>query len=246
MSSQQQNASKANKSSLHCNMAAPSPSCDMTAIAPCATPKPLIQRRLAPPHDLPYTAGMPLTPDQLAIKRAAGLKGSAIAAEKRRQAKLAPPPTLDDAEHPALAPTREPAISPKVKQAIDAMIWDGVPRGNAAELVGLKDHSLYKALRLPPVKAYYAQQMQVLRDSERPRNIHRAIQIRDAADNMPAMHAIKWLEGEPDQSVSGGRGGAAQSPGVTFVIVQGTPAAPIRDVTPAGSARGPQAIESDD
>jgi hypothetical protein len=113
------------------------------------------------------------------------------------------------------------------------MIWQGLKRAEAAQLAGLKEHSLYVALTHRHVKTYLNEQMQVLRDSERPRNIHRAIAIRDAADNMPAMHAIKWLEGEQDQSVSGSRGHTAQSPGVTFVIVQQGAAAPMRDVTPA-------------
>jgi len=118
------------------------------------------------------------------------------------------------------------------------MVWQGLKRAEAAQQADLKEHSLYVALRLPHVKAYYAEQLEVLRTSERARNIHRAIAIRDAANNMPAMHAIKWLEGEQDQSVSSGRGGVAQSPGVTFVIVSGNAAPPMRDV---GSNAGTRA-----
>jgi hypothetical protein len=100
----------------------------------------------------------------------------------------------------------------------------------AADHAGMTAYSMRCAMEKPHVKAYYRQQMEVLRSCEQVRNIKRAIAIRDAADNMPAMHAIKWLEGEQDQTVSGGRGGVAQSPGVTFVIVQGSAPAPMRDV----------------
>ena len=101
---------------------------------------------------------------------------------------------------------------------------------SAAAHAGITAHAIRCAINKPHVKAYYDGLLQVLRTGERIRNVKRAIAIRDAAPNMPAMAAIKWLEGEQDQAHSGIRGGVAQSPGVTFVIVQGNAAPPMRDV----------------
>jgi hypothetical protein len=55
-----------------------------------------------------------------------------------------------------------------------------------------------------------------LRTSERARNIHRLTEIRDKADNMPAVNAIKMLEQLGDTD---GPGSAARtSPGLVIVI----------------------------
>jgi hypothetical protein len=42
----------------------------------------------------------------------------------------------------------------------------------AAKKAGISEHGLYKALRKPPVKAAYLAELDVLRTSERARNIH--------------------------------------------------------------------------
>jgi len=178
----------------------------------------------------------------LALRLALHYASSMLKVKRDPKPKPAPIATADTASDPLdieaadntpLAPLKH-RVTTKVRTAIDAMVLEGLDRRHASEYAGMADHSLYCALRLPHVKAYYREQLDVLRESERAKNIHRAVQIRDAADNMPAMQAIKWLEGEPDQSVAGGRGNTTQSPGVTFVIVQGTTAAPMRDVTPKG------------
>lgn len=109
------------------------------------------------------------------------------------------------------------------------MVWQGLKRAQAAESAGLKDHSLYVALTHPHVKAYYLQQCEVLRTSERARNIHRLIEIREAADNMPAVHAIRDLMAEPDQTLAAR---AQQLPGFTIVINAGAAHQQMRDVTP--------------
>lgn len=64
----------------------------------------------------------------------------------------------------------------------------------------------------------------MLREGALPRNITRLIEIRDAADNMPAVQAIKLLE-EMDQVERSSPGGVGQSlvPGVTINIVSELP-----------------------
>jgi hypothetical protein len=64
----------------------------------------------------------------------------------------------------------------------------------------------------------------VLRDSERARNIHRLVAIRDAANNMPAVNAIKALEQIDDEA----RGTSAmqRAPGLQIVVVAAPQALP--------------------
>lgn len=117
------------------------------------------------------------------------------------------------------APVIVPAhrISGKVRAAIDAMVWDGLPRNKAAAKAGISDHGLYKALRSPPVKSYYLGELEVLRTSERARNLHRLTEIRDAANNMPAVQAIKTLEQISDDPAVRSPSAPAV-PGVVIVI----------------------------
>ncbi len=104
-------------------------------------------------------------------------------------------------------------VTGRVKVALDAMVWEGLTRDNAAQAASLSVHGLREALRKPHVKAYYNSQLEVLRTSERARNIHRLIAIRDAADNMPAVQAIDRLERLDEQ-----RAAAAQQAAPGFVI----------------------------
>lgn len=60
-------------------------------------------------------------------------------------------------------------ISRKVRTAIEAMVWGGLKRHEAAERAGMKDNSLYVALRKPDVKALYLAECEVLRLSGRAR-----------------------------------------------------------------------------
>jgi hypothetical protein len=91
----------------------------------------------------------------------------------------------------------------------------------AAKHANLTAHAVRSALEKPHVKAYYMAQVDVLRTSERARNIHRLVEIRDAADNMPAVIAIKEIN-RVDETQSGV---AAQhrAPGVVIVIQNGAP-----------------------
>jgi hypothetical protein len=112
----------------------------------------------------------------------------------------------------------------KVRAAIDFMVWQGHHRDEAAKLSGIKPKSLYNAFRKHHVRACYLAQLEVLRTSERARNIHRLCEIRDAANNMPAVQAIKTLEALTDDIPAGG-GGQQRMPGLVIQIVN-APQAP--------------------
>lgn len=119
-----------------------------------------------------------------------------------------------------------PKVTGKVRIALDAMVWEGLPRKAAAEKAGISEHGLYKAFRKPVVKAFYLSELEVLRTSERARSIHRIAEIRDAADNMPALKAAEYFA--TDKAEMPGRStGSLQLPGLTIQILMTSPDAPV-------------------
>lgn len=119
-------------------------------------------------------------------------------------------------------------VTGKLKVAIDAMVWAGSRRDEAAAQAGLSVHGLREALRKPHVKAYYLSLLEVLRTSERARNIHTLAEVRDQQTNqMARVQAVKALEQLEDSPTSSSA--RMQSPGFV-IVVQPQPAAPARSV----------------
>jgi hypothetical protein len=118
-------------------------------------------------------------------------------------------------------------VTGKVKAAIDAMVWEGLKRDDAALQAGMKDNSLYVALRRPEVKAYYLAECEVLRTSGRARRIHRLEEMQEQNDNKAAVvNAILALEGMANDQAAAN----AQQSAVPGVIVQIITQAPVKDV----------------
>jgi hypothetical protein len=130
-------------------------------------------------------------------------------------------------------------IGGRLKQALDLMVWgDGerryLPDNEAAAIAGLNVISIRNALHKPHVLAYYKQQREVLRARESPANIHRLCEIRDAADNMPAVNAIRALENLDEQSLTR-HSSDLPTPGISIRIVHETPRPAPIDITPRPS-----------
>jgi hypothetical protein len=137
-------------------------------------------------------------------------------------------------------------VSGKLKAAIDLMLYEGSRRAEAAIAARMTDHGLREAFKKPHVKAYYNAGLEVLRTSERARNISALAGVRDKSDNdMAIVSAAKALEqiAEPNGpgGPGGGRGGRAgwcidlsESPGVVIHIVGPERDPPVRtiDITP--------------
>jgi hypothetical protein len=127
-------------------------------------------------------------------------------------------------------------IGGRLKQALDLMVWgDGerryLPDNEAAAIAGLNVISIRNALHKPHVLAYYKAQREVLRARESPANIHRLCEIRDAADNMPAVNAIRALEqigGDEQTSKSN-----TPTPGISIRIVSLSSPPPPMDIKAA-------------
>ena len=132
-------------------------------------------------------------------------------------------------------------IGGRLKHALDLMTWgDGVrrylPDNEAAARAGLNVLSVRSALQRPHVLAYYLQQREVLRARESPANIHRLVEIRDAADNLPAIHAIRTLEQlGSDEQINRPN---VPSPGVTIRIVN------VAQLPPASDIKAPRVIDA--
>lgn len=109
--------------------------------------------------------------------------------------------TIDDRPPAATGKTEpKPAkITAKVRAAISIMVWEGLKRADAAAKAGLKDNSLYVALRKPDVRALYVSECETLRLSGRARRIHRLDQLAEQDENRnAAVAAIKAAEGLND------------------------------------------------
>jgi|SRR5215469_2248485 len=128
------------------------------------------------------------------------------------------PNELAFSDNSRLARNKQPPlrITKRVRDAIDAMVEQGLDLKAAAEHGGMSTYRFRLALEKPHVNAYYKAQCQVFRASTQARNIHRLCQIRDAEDKMPAVNAIKALMGVDDEQTNNKQ---TTSPGVTIRIV---------------------------
>ena len=135
---------------------------------------------------------------------------------------------LPTADRPKQIDTRVNRIQGRLKAALDKMVWDAMDYATAAQAVHFTTAAMRKALQRPHVLAYIRNEREVLRASLSPSNIHRLREIRDAANNMPAVNAIKVLELIGDEQPNSNK---TTSPGVTIRILNQTAvvAAPTAD-----------------
>jgi hypothetical protein len=126
------------------------------------------------------------------------------------------------------------SVTGKLKIAIDAMLYEGACRPDAAAKAGLKDHSVREAMRKPHVLAYYHNGLHVLRTSERPKNILALIRIRDGSDNgVAVVNAVKALELMAEEDAQSNAPGRQSLPGLVVQINMSPGSqAPTIDVTP--------------
>lgn len=109
-------------------------------------------------------------------------------------------------------------VSGKLKTAIDLMLFEGSRRPEAALAAGMTDHGLREAFKKPHVKRYYLAGLEVLRTSERARNISALAKVRDESENsMAIVSAAKALEQLAEPNGPGGAGGG-RSGGAGWLI----------------------------
>jgi len=122
------------------------------------------------------------------------------------------------ADNSRLARNKQPPlrITKRVKDAINAMVIDKQHWSDAARSVGLTSRHMRLALEKPHVMAYLRKQLDVSRGARAVANYHRLCEIADAENNMPAVNAIKALEGLELEQTNNKQ---TTSPGVTIRIV---------------------------
>lgn len=138
--------------------------------------------------------------------------------------------------------SRGVSVTPRVRAAVEAMVWQALTRKQAAEAAGLTDHALYCAMRKSHVMAHYLSLCETLRLSGRARRIHRLEAVVEQDMNkMATVNAALALERLGDADAA--RSNTAQTAGVTIRIINQTTAAPpLVDVTPARSIPVPQCV----
>ena len=133
-------------------------------------------------------------------------------------------------------------VTGKLRIAVEAMVWEGSKRKDAAARAGMTDHGLRSAMRKGHVLAYYRRELGALREGERARNVHRLVELRDQDENRnAAVKAVQVLEQTDPEAVR--RAGDGTSPGIVIRII--TPAA--APLPPGPRVVGPvvQIIEND-
>jgi hypothetical protein len=91
------------------------------------------------------------------------------------------------AQHHTKKPERDrkTRISARVRAALRYMVEEGLSRSEAAEKAGLRDNSLYVAMRRPETLAFRTELMNVLRSSASSRSLAR---VDDLASNAASEH----------------------------------------------------------
>ena len=129
---------------------------------------------------------------------------------------------------PPTAPTRQAIaaqnrslpgrVTGKLYKAVEAMVWEGASRKEAAQAASLTDHGLRQALRRPHVLAFYLAECEVLRTSGRAKRLHRLEALAAQDDNRnAAVAAIKVAEQITDDPVK--HAGIATSPGIVIRVL---------------------------
>lgn len=121
---------------------------------------------------------------------------------------------------PLIDQSKRSQVTPKVRKTLELMVYEGLPRDEAAKQAGLQQNGIYKAFRKPAVKAAYLAMCEDLRISGRAKRLHRLEALAAQDDNLnAAVAAIKAAEQMGEQDVSRTNGSAAQTPGFLITIV---------------------------
>jgi hypothetical protein len=130
-------------------------------------------------------------------------------------------------------PSRQ-RVSGKVMAAIEAIVFEALPVNAASEKAGLSRHGLYKAMRKPPVMAYYRGQLEVLRESAGPAGVAKVVSLMHAAGSEHVqLAAAQWAAGiqgiAPVQRSEIQHDHRGMAPGMVLNLIQAPPQPAIID-----------------
>ncbi len=123
-------------------------------------------------------------------------------------------------------PNRKLRVRGKVADAIDHVVFHGMTLEAAAKRAHLPLYIFLQALARPHVVRHLKIRREVFRDIARGGNIARLVTIRDAANNQPAVQAIRTLEAMGDGDAPT-RTQAAATPGLVIVVQDGARVRPV-------------------
>ena len=132
----------------------------------------------------------------------------------------------------------EHRLTPKVRDAIIAMVEDGMKVEDAAKSAGLTLSAIYKAMKNPPARQFYIQELRALLHTTKHLAAHALINELTGPNAAARVAAARGLiEANPDERTYADRG-PQQSAGITIVIETGAQqprvlGPPVIDVTPA-------------
>lgn len=90
---------------------------------------------------------------------------------------------------------KEIALTDKQRALVEAMVFEGNSRKDAAEAAGMTDKGAREALMKPYVLAYLNECMEVLRTSVRPRALRKMEDLLDAKNESTQFKAAEYLDG---------------------------------------------------
>lgn len=111
-------------------------------------------------------------------------------------------------------------VQGKLAIAIDLIVFDGLAMDAAAKRAGLTTYTVRQAFGRSHVIAHLKRRREVFRATVCGANVHRLAEIRDAANNIPAVQAIGMLERM--DSEPGATRATQATPGLV-IVVQGSP-----------------------
>jgi hypothetical protein len=123
-------------------------------------------------------------------------------------------------------PDKRERISPRLRHALDLMIWGDqtgrpLPYDEAAKAVNISTHSMRRSLERPTTRAYLRAQREVYRAALSSKTLHRLAELGWQDENRnAAVAAIRAIDGQEEQS----RPLTSESPHVTIRIVNVAPA----------------------
>lgn len=143
---------------------------------------------------------------------------------------------------PLIDQPKRSEVTPKVRKTLELMVYEGLPRDEAAKQAGLQQNGIYKAFRKPAVKAAYLALCDDLRLSGKARRIRRYTEINEQSVNLnAAVAAGRVLDAMDGSDVSRTNGGAAQTPGFLITIINTAAPGPSHALP---NARQPATIEA--
>lgn len=87
-------------------------------------------------------------------------------------------------------------LTPRIKTAVEHMVFEGMTRRDAAQAVGISDEAMRQALLRPSCLTYMNEQIEVLRTGARPQALNAVINLMEkSSSDRVKLDAAKYIDG---------------------------------------------------